>query len=175
MSVGVHGYKGLLGSCVYLRQGARQLVTTVRLSARWQQEVLAYLTSSSLRHLDLSRGSMTELVIDPSDIDNAEGSFYRCLATHGNWPCLQSLHHGLLLPADNVHLLLWAAHWPALMSLTFCGYHKDLAAVIAECMRKWPALKFLTVQTQHLQRDTFDHEVSIDLVRQYKKCSTENG
>ena len=336
-------YKGLLGTCVCLRQGACQLVTTVRLSATWQQEDVAYLTTSSwpnLRHLDLGSGSMTEaavnqlstaswpqlrqltishlrgtdgpskseifhcfkgqwgslreltcrgmlnkqaiialteidwpmltslhvtlcseavpallqgswpqlkqlclqgevdtmlmphlrmcpwnlleelqlqrcsispesaltlaqaqlpclkrvcltkvsvqstwslcllslgewpelteLVIEcahPTDIDEAECSFYQWLTTVGTWPRLQTLHLGLFLPADNVHILLQAPHWPVLTSLTFCGYHKDLAAVIAECMHKWPALKSLTVQTQQTQRDTFGQEISTDLVR----------
>ena len=51
-------YKGLLGTCVCLRQGGSQFVTMVRLPAKWKQEdisvpyqlQLAKIASSGLEH-----------------------------------------------------------------------------------------------------------------------------
>lgn len=72
----------------------------------------------------------------------------RVLAT-ANWPRLQTLIFDCLDFFDEDITSLPEAYWPALRSLTLCGWFTTSVAtiVLPLCMQKWPALESLTVCT----------------------------
>lgn len=129
-------YKGLLGTCVHLRQRAKQIISKISFPLGWQSADLTCLVNHSwaqLQYLDLSTSLMNEAAATQLKI--------------ASWPLLRTLtisHAYMGQPLAKI-FDQFQTKWPSLREFTCLAGVLDASAAVALNKLDWPMLRCLRI------------------------------